>query len=86
MALDYEAANYLHQISRRVALIGIAVEKNPASPRVSSKAAYDVVAYDAMMLRHRYQPSSFTPSTDAKIEHLLNLVDEMAPYYAQNHQ
>jgi hypothetical protein len=80
--VDYEALAYLNDISRRVSWIGRKVEKNPASPRVSSKDSYDNVAYSAMMLRLRYQPASFMRSTDAKIEHLLTLLDEIAPYYA----
>ena len=81
--LDHEAVRYLNQISQRVGLIGLKAENNPATPRVSSKAAYDNVAYDTMMFQRRYEPSSFKPSTNAKIEHLLKLLDEMATYYAQ---
>lgn len=82
--LDYEAVYYLDEIRRRSAWIAIKVEKNPRNPRVSSKNAYDLVAYDAMMMHKRYQPSSFKPSTDEKIEHLLSILDEIATYYVQN--
>jgi hypothetical protein len=58
-AVDYEAVSYLSELTRKVPWIAHEVEKNPASPRVSSKAAYDVVAYKAMMLRQRYQPYFF---------------------------
>ena len=82
-ALDYEVVSYLNQITQRVPWVALKAEKNPASPRVSSKNAYDVVAYDAMMLRLRYQPTSFRHSTDEKIEYLLSLLDGIAPYYEQ---
>ncbi|HTL18583.1 MAG TPA: hypothetical protein VL793_15205 [Patescibacteria group bacterium] len=84
--VDYEALAYLSRISLRVGWIARKVEKNPASPRVSSKNSYDYVAYDTMMFRLRYQPESFMPSTGAKIQHLLTVLDELAPYYAQNGQ
>jgi hypothetical protein len=81
--LDYDAVYYMNEITRRVPWIAFKVEKNPASPRVSSKSSYDLIAYDVMMLRQRYQRTSFRPSTDAKIEYLLSLLDEIAPFYAQ---
>jgi hypothetical protein len=84
--LDYEVVDYLYEITQRVPWVALKVEKNPASPRVASKNAYDIVAYDAMMLRLRYQPTSFRVTTDAKIESVLSLMDQMAPYYAQNQQ
>lgn len=82
-ALDYEAVYYLDEITRRVPWIARRVEKNRASPRVASKDSYDLVAYDAMMLRRRYQRTSFRPSTDAKIEYLLSLLDKIASFYTQ---
>jgi hypothetical protein len=82
--VDYEAVAYLNEICRRVGWIARKVEKNPTNARVSSKRGYDNVAYDTMMLRLRYQPASFMPSTDAKIEHLLTLMDQIAMYYAQH--
>jgi len=78
--------DYLYEITQRVPWVALKVEKNPASPRVASKNAYDIVAYDAMMLRLRYQPTSFRVTTDAKIESVLSLMDQIAPYYAQNQQ
>jgi hypothetical protein len=42
-----------------------------------------MVAYDVMILRLRYQRTSFRASTDAKIEYLLSLLDEIASFYAQ---
>jgi hypothetical protein len=82
--LDYEVVSYLYQITQHVPWVALKVEKNPASPRVASKDAYDIVAYDAMMLRLRYQPTSFRATTDAKIESVLSLLEKIAPYYAQN--
>ena len=79
--VDYEAVSYLTEITRRVPWVARNVEKNPASPRISSKTAYDAIAWDTRMLRLRYQPASFRPSTDAKIDHLLTLLDQLAPYY-----
>jgi hypothetical protein len=84
--LDYEVVGYLYQITQRVPWVALKVEKNPASPRVASKSAHDIVAYDAMMLRLRYQPTSFRTTTDAKIESVLSLMDQIAPYYAQGRQ
>lgn len=75
---------YLNDISWRVPWIARQIEKNPATARVSSKSAYDMVAYDTMMLRLRYQPHSFQESTCAQIEQLLQLLDEIAPYYSQH--
>ena len=80
---DYEAVYYLDDIRRQVPWIAHKVDKNPASPRVSSKSSYDLVAYDVMMLRPRYQPTSFRPSTDAKVQYLLSLLDEIAAFYMQ---
>lgn len=85
-AVDYEAVSYLSEIRRRAPWVAREVEKNPATPRVSSKKAYDVVAYDVMMLRLRFQPGSFKPSTNAKVKHLLALMDKIAPYYARNEE
>ena len=84
--VDYEALRYLTEISRRVGWIARKVQSNPASPRVASKNSYDNVAFDVMMLRLRYQPASFMPATNAKVQHLLTLLDEIAPYYAQRAQ
>ena len=82
-ALDYEAVGYLHEITRQVPWIAHKVEKNPANPRVASKLSYDLLAYDAMMLRRWYQPTSFMPSTNAKVAHLQSLLDEIASFYTQ---
>ena len=81
--LDWDVVKYLDDISWNVPWIARKIEQNPATPRVASKFTYDIVAYDAMILRLRYQPTSFQPSTCAQIERLLRLVDEMAPYYSQ---
>jgi len=81
--LDWEAVRYVDKLSEQVPWIAHKIEKNPGSPRASSQQAYDIVAFDANMLRSRYQPSSFRPSTCAQIEHLLSLIDEIASYYAQ---
>ena len=83
--LDYDAVAYLDAISRRVGWIALKVEKNPTSPRVSSKRAYDFVAHEAMMLRQRYQPASFRRS-GVRIDYLLTLLDQIARYYEQNKQ
>ena len=83
--LDYDAVAYLDAISRRVGWIALKVEKNPTSPRVSSKRAYDFVAHEAMMLRQRYQPASFRRS-GVRIDYLLTLLDQIARYYDQNKQ
>ena len=82
--LDWEVVAYLGDISGQVGWVGRKVNQNPSTPRVSSAPTYDVVAYDVMMLRLRYQPTSFTQSTGVKIEHLLRLIDEIAPYYSKN--
>jgi len=80
-ALDREAVYYLNHISRKVHWIANDVEKNPATPRCSSKASYDIVAFDAKMLRARYRPDSFRPKTGAQIEQLLQMTDEISSYY-----
>jgi len=81
LRLDRQTLVFLRRLRWQVAWIARDVEKHPASPRCSSKSAYDIVAFDEKMLKLRYQPASFTPSTDLKIEKLLNLLDEIAPYY-----
>ena len=81
--LDWEAVGYIYELSEQVPWLARKIEKNPASPRAASMQTYEIVAFDAIMLRARYQPTSFTASTCAQIEHLLSLIDEIAPYYAQ---
>jgi len=84
--LDYEAVSYLNSLTWRVPWLARNIEKYPATARRSSQRTYDYVAYEAMMLRRRYQPTSFQASTCAKIERVLRLVDEIAPYYASGEQ
>jgi hypothetical protein len=57
------------------------IEKNPNTPRCSSKSSYDIVAFDAVMLKARYSPTSFTRHTDGLIERLIQLTDQIASYY-----
>jgi len=80
-ALDKETVYYLSQISRHVPWVARDIEKHPATPRASSKRSLDFVRYDVMMLKKRYQPTSFQNSTDLKIEKLLGLLDEITSYY-----
>ena len=80
-ALDRETVYYLDQISRHVPWVARDIEKHPASPHASSKRSFDFVRYDAMMLKKRYQPTSFQSATDLKIEKLLSLLDEISFYY-----
>jgi hypothetical protein len=68
--LDWDVVIYLDDISWNVPWIARKIEQNPATPRVASKFTYDMVAYDAMILRLRYQPTSFRQSTCAQIEPL----------------
>jgi hypothetical protein len=79
--LDWEAVYYIDRLLRQAHWIAYDVEKHPATPRCSSKASYDIVAFDARMLKARYSPTSFTPYTDARIEKLIELTDEISSYY-----
>ncbi len=78
---DWEVVRYLDRLTWRIPWVSRAASRNPAAPRSASKSAYDMVAYDAMMLRDRYRPASFQPSSNAKIERLLGLIDELSAFY-----
>jgi hypothetical protein len=79
--LDWEAVSYLNRLIRQAPWIAHDVEKNPATPRCSSRASFDIVAFDAMMLKARYSRGSYTPYTGRLIEKLLQLTDEISSYY-----
>jgi hypothetical protein len=79
--LDWEAVRYLHRVTKQVPWIARAAERNAAAPRDSSVRAYALLAHDAQMLRERYRPASFASSTQAQIERLLGLLDEIASSY-----
>jgi hypothetical protein len=83
-ALDWEAVYYINRLFRQAPWIANDIEKNPATPRCSSKSSYDIVAHDAVMLRARYRSASYTRHTDALIEKLIQLVEEISPYYELN--
>ncbi len=78
---DWEVVRYLERLTWRIPWVARAANRDPAAPRSASKAAYDMVAYDAMMLRDRYRPASFQPSSNAKIERLLGLINELSAFY-----
>ena len=80
-ALDREVIYRLDRIRWQAPWVAREVERNPSNPRCASKFAYDILAYEARMLRARYRPESFTPSTDAKIESLLGLIDQLSVFY-----
>ena len=79
--LDGEAVFYMRRLREQVSWIARDIEKHPATARCSSKKSYDIVAFDATMLKRRYHPASFTPSTDSNIEKLLSLLDQISLYY-----
>jgi hypothetical protein len=79
--LDRETVFYLDGLSKQVSWIARDVENNPATPRCASKKSYDNVAFKTTMLRKRYQPTSFRPATNKQIEHLFQMLDEIASYY-----
>src|SRR5437879_5831485 len=66
--LDWEAVYYLYRLLDQASWIAHDIEKNPTTPRCSSKISYDMVAFDVVMLKARYSPTSFLPHTDALIE------------------
>jgi len=78
---DWEVVIYLDHLTWQIPWVRRTAGKNTATSRGASKPSYDVVAYDAMMLRTRYRPASFQPSTNARIERLLGLIDEISTYY-----
>jgi len=84
--LDRETVRYLYEISQKVPWIARTIEKNPATPRCSSKASYDIVAYDALLLKTRYSPRSFKPETAGQIDRLLQMIDEISEYYQTGNQ
>jgi len=83
-ALDWETVYYLGQISRKAPWVARKIEQHPTTPRVSSQRAYELVRYDAMMLKRRYEPRSFHSSTDVKIERLLGILDEIDSCYEES--
>lgn len=80
-ALDWETVEYLKEITRKVPWVARDVEKHPANPRDFSKRSNELVQYDAMMLKHRFQPASFQSSTAAKIQKLIRILDEIGSCY-----
>ena len=82
-ANDWETVEYLRQISQHVPSISRTIEKNPATPRASSKRSNDFVQHDALILRTRYQPTSFRKSTNDKIEKLIRILNDIASYYGE---
>src|SRR5580765_4697373 len=78
---DWETLFYLDEISKDAPWIATDIKKNPTNPRRFSKASYDLVAFNLKMLKVRYRPASFRPSTAAKIDELLRLTDEISGYY-----
>jgi hypothetical protein len=79
--LDWEGVRYIERLIRQAHWIAYDVERNPASPRCSSKASYDIVAFDARMLKARYRPNLYATYTDALIQKLIELTDEISSYY-----
>ena len=79
--LDWEVVEYLGEISHKVPWVARDIEKHPTTARSSSKRSSEFVRYDAMMLKKRYQPTSFQKTTGQKIEKLLGMVDEINSYY-----
>lgn len=80
-ALDWDTVDFLDEITRKAPWVARDIENHPATPRVSSKRSCDFLLYDAMMLKKRFQPTSFRSATNIKIEHLLRILDEIASYY-----
>jgi hypothetical protein len=78
---DWEVVIYLDRLTWQIPWVRRTAGKNPATPRGASQPSYDAVAFDAMMIRARYRPASFQRSTNARIERLLGLIDEIASYY-----
>ena len=83
-ALDWETVEYLKEISRKVPWVARDIEKHPATARDSSKRSHELVRYDAMLLKKRYQSTSFQSSTDTKIKKLIRILDDIDSCYAGN--
>jgi hypothetical protein len=79
--LDRSVIYYLDRLTRQVSWLATEIERNPTNPRCASKGAYDIVAFDTMMLKERYRAASFRPSTDSQIQKLLGMIDEISSYY-----
>lgn len=79
--LDWEAVYYMYRLSDQAPWIAYDIETNPGTPRCSSKTSYDIVAFDATMLKARYHPDKFTRPTNVLIEQLIQLTDEISTYY-----
>jgi len=43
----------------------------------------DIVQHDALILKTRYQPTSFRKSTNDKIEKLIRILNDIASYYGE---
>lgn len=80
-ANDWETVEYLGRIVQHVPSVARTIEKNPATPRFSSKRSNDFVRLDATILKKRYQPTSFRRSTNTKIESLIRILNDMESYY-----
>ncbi len=80
-ANDWETVEYLRLIIQHVPSVARTIEKNPATPRVSSNRSNDFVQQDATILKNRYQPTSFRRSTNTQIEKLIRILDDIASYY-----
>lgn len=80
-AEDFETIDYLSRTIRDVPSVARQIKKHPATARSSSTRSSDFVRYDIMMFKLRYQPSSFRKPTNAKMQKLLSIVDEILSYY-----
>jgi hypothetical protein len=79
--LDWEVVRYIDRLIRQAHWIAYDIERNPASPRCSSKASYDIVAFDATMLKARYRPNVYATYTNTLIQKLIEMTDEISSYY-----
>jgi hypothetical protein len=78
---DWETVFYLRRIYQQVPWVARDIEKHPATPRCSSQSSWDSVRFNATMLKHRYQPTSFQRPTGLMIENLIRILDDINSYY-----
>ena len=79
---DWEVVWYLRRLTDEVPWVARAARRQASTPRRSSLSAHQIVAHDTQMLRERYRPAAFAPSTQVRIERLLGLLDAIAAHYA----
>jgi hypothetical protein len=79
---DWEAVSFLSRINEQAPWVALDIEKHPSTPRCSSQHSFDLLRFNATMLKYRYHATSFQRSTCSMIENLMGILDDINSYYA----